>query len=64
MKNANINNEVKKEVVLPKCKFCTLYCGECAYFNGSKVSFGKNWCGYYKAYSRNSDDIACRNFRR
>ena len=49
---------------LPKCRFCTLYCGECSYFNGAKVSYGKNWCGYYKAYSRNASDIACRNFRR
>lgn len=51
------------------CKLCkgkcsTLYCGDCAYFNPNKVSFGRNWCGYYKSYSRNSGDLACSNFRR
>lgn len=29
---------MKKLVVLPKGKCCTLYCGDCTYFNASKVS--------------------------
>ena len=54
----------KAPVVLPEGKCCALYCGECSYFNGSKVSFGKCWCGYYQAYSRKASDLACRNFER
>lgn len=63
MKETENTKELKK-VVLPEGKCCTLYCGDCSYFNASKTSYGKCWCGYYKSYSRNSSDIACSNFRR
>lgn len=53
-----------KVVKLPEGKCCTLYCGDCSYFNAAKTSFGKCWCGYYKSYSRNASNIACSNFRR
>ena len=62
-----MEKEVKKEVCkgcLKEGKCSTLYCGDCSYFNPNKTSYGKCWCGYYKMYSRNSYDIACRNFRR
>ncbi len=61
------NNEVVTEVIpteLPEGKCCTLYCGDCSYFNPAKTSYGKCWCGYYKQYSRNSSDIACSHFCR
>ena len=65
MKN-NIENikENNNEVIIPKCKFCTLYCGDCSYFNPSKTSYGKCWCGYYKSYTRTASSLACNNFRR
>lgn len=53
-----------KKITLPEVKFCTLYCGDCSYFNPSKTSYGKCWCGYFKAYSRNASDLACSHFRR
>lgn len=53
-----------KAVRLPKGKFCTLYCGDCTYFNARKTSFGKCWCGYFKSYTRNAGDLACSHFVR
>lgn len=54
----------KKLVKLPKGRCCTLYCGDCTYFNASKVSFGRCWCGYYKSYTRRASDLACAHFVR
>lgn len=62
MKDKKFNKEIKP-VTLCKGKFCTLYCGDCSYFNPAKTSFGRCWCGYYKSYSRRSSDLACRNYR-
>ncbi len=61
----NKTNEKKIEQVTLPCGKCgTLYCGDCSYFNAAKTSFGRCWCGYYKSYSRNSDNIACDHFSR
>ncbi len=57
-------NEPVKPVKLPEGKCCTLYCGDCAYFNPRKTSYGKCWCGYYKSYSRVASDSACSHFSR
>ena len=64
MMKKKIYKAKKTSIVIPKCEFCTLYCGDCSYFNPSKTSYGKCWCGYYKMYSRRSSDLACNNFRR
>lgn len=65
MKNKSIENNVKiNPVVLPEGKCCSTYCGDCTYFNPRKTSYGKCWCGYYKAYSRTASDLACSNFVR
>lgn len=65
MENKKNESEVKGcPFVLPEGKCCSCYCGDCTYFNPRKTSFGKCWCGYYKAYSRVSHDLACGHFVR
>lgn len=64
MNKIQIDEQVKKQPELPCGKCSTLYCGDCSYFNPAKTSFGKCWCGYYKAYSRRASDIACSHFHR
>ena len=64
MINKKINKVKKPSIVIPKCTFCSLYCGDCTYFNPAKTSYGKCWCGYYKMYSRKSSDLACSHFHR
>ena len=64
MEEKIVNKTEENVVTVPQCKFCTLYCGDCSYFNSAKTSYGKCWCGYYKSYTRTSSNIACSNFRR
>lgn len=64
MKKTEMVEQKVQKVVLPEGKCGTLYCGDCSYFNASKTSYGKCWCGYFKSYSRDADDSACRYFTR
>lgn len=62
MEGIQMKKENEKKVVLPCGKCKTQYCGDCSYFNPRKTSWGKCWCGYYKAYSRKASDHACSHY--